>query len=67
MTQEQSEARFELQRQLAELETQERDLQRELERIDREKTIIRRKIAEVTPEDEQIILLQQVWDQRRKK
>ena len=67
MTQEQSEARFELQRQLAELETKERDLRHELERIEKEKSLIRRKISEVTPDEEQLLLLQQVWDQRRRK
>ena len=67
MTQEQSEARFELQKQLAELEVKERDVRQELERIEKEKTLIRRKISEVTPDEEQLILLQQVWDQRRRK
>ena len=67
MTQEQSEERFELQKQLAELEVKERDVRQELERIEKEKTLIRRKISEVTPDEEQLILLQQVWDQRRRK
>lgn len=62
-----SDERTQLQMRVQEIERQQKELQYQIDNLEAQRKEILRKITAITPQDEQQLLLNQLYEQRRKK